>query len=32
MTLIEDNVKCLFLTQADARSRQQLDGSNSENR
>jgi hypothetical protein len=32
MCLIEDNVKCLYLTRADARSRQELDARNSDTR
>ena len=32
MCLIQDNVKCLFLTRANARSRQELDSRNSVNR
>ena len=32
MCLTQDNIKCLFLTRADSRSRQQLDARNSNNR
>jgi len=32
MCLTQDNVKCLFLTRADTRSRQELDARNSESR
>jgi hypothetical protein len=32
MCLTQDNIKCLFLTRANVRSRQQLDARNSDNR